>query len=58
MNIQRKKEKKEQPVIIPRITRLPTWFEPTKKHFISIVWYALEMVWYALALTMAMMLLL
>jgi hypothetical protein len=26
-----KKEKKpEQPVIIPRIIRLPTWFEPTR----------------------------
>jgi hypothetical protein len=31
MKIPRKKEKKEQPVIIPRITRLPAWFEPTKK---------------------------
>jgi hypothetical protein len=31
MKIPRKKEKKEQPIIIPRITRLPAWFEPTKK---------------------------
>jgi hypothetical protein len=31
MKIPRKKEKQEQPVIIPRITRLPAWFEPTKK---------------------------
>jgi hypothetical protein len=31
MKIPRKKEKKEQPVIIPRITRLLAWFEPTKK---------------------------
>ena len=28
-----KKERKlEQPVIIPRITRLPTWFEPTRRN--------------------------
>jgi hypothetical protein len=32
MNIPRKKENPEQPVIIPRITRLPAWFEPTKKN--------------------------
>jgi hypothetical protein len=31
MKIARKKEKQEQPVIILRITRLPAWFEPTKK---------------------------
>jgi hypothetical protein len=31
MKITRNKEKEEQPVIIPRITRLPIWFEPTKK---------------------------
>jgi hypothetical protein len=31
MKIPRKKEKQEQPVIIPRITRLPNQFEPTKK---------------------------
>jgi hypothetical protein len=31
MKIPRKKEKQEQPVIILRITRLPVWFEPTKK---------------------------
>jgi hypothetical protein len=31
MNIPRKKENQEQPVIIPRITRLSAWFEPTKK---------------------------
>jgi hypothetical protein len=31
MKIPRKKEKQEQSVIIPRITRLPAWFEPTKK---------------------------
>jgi hypothetical protein len=33
MKIPRKKEKSEQPiepVIIPRIIRLPTWFEPTR----------------------------
>jgi hypothetical protein len=29
MKIPRKKEKLEQPVIIPRIIRLPAWFEPT-----------------------------
>jgi hypothetical protein len=48
MNIPRKKEKQEQPVIIPRITRLPAWFEPTKKHCLAIIWYALEMVWYGM----------
>jgi hypothetical protein len=31
MKIPRKKENQEQPIIIPRITRLPTWFELTKK---------------------------
>jgi hypothetical protein len=31
MKIPGKKEKQEQPVIIPRITRLPAWFELTKK---------------------------
>jgi DNA replication protein DnaD len=31
MKIPRKKENPEQPVIIPRITRLPAWFELTKK---------------------------
>jgi hypothetical protein len=30
MKIPRKKEKPEQPVIIPRIIRLPAWFEPTR----------------------------
>jgi hypothetical protein len=45
MNIPRKKEKQEQPVIISRITRPTTWIEPTKKHFLDIVWYELEMVW-------------
>ena len=33
MKIPRKKEKSEQPiepVIMPRIIRLPTWFEPTR----------------------------
>jgi hypothetical protein len=29
MKIPRKKEKLEQPVIIPRIISIPTWFEPT-----------------------------
>jgi hypothetical protein len=29
-NVPRKKEKQEQLVIIPRITRIPAWFEPTK----------------------------
>jgi hypothetical protein len=31
MKIPRKKENPEQPVIILRITRLPAWFELTKK---------------------------
>jgi hypothetical protein len=31
MKITRKKEKKEQPIIVPIIIRLPDWFEPTKK---------------------------
>jgi hypothetical protein len=31
MKIPRKKEKKEKSITIPRITRLPAWFEPTKK---------------------------
>jgi hypothetical protein len=31
MKIPRKKENPEQPVIIPRITRLPAWFKLTKK---------------------------
>jgi hypothetical protein len=31
MKIPRNKEKQEQPVVIPRITRLPALFEPTKK---------------------------
>ena len=30
MKIPRKKEKPEQPVSIPRIIRLPTWFEPIR----------------------------
>jgi hypothetical protein len=30
MKIPREKEKPKQPVIIPRITRLPAWFEPTR----------------------------
>ena len=30
IKIPRKKEKQKQPVIIPRIIRLPTWFEPTR----------------------------
>jgi len=30
MKIPRKKEKLEQPVIIPRIIRLLAWFEPTR----------------------------
>jgi hypothetical protein len=29
MKIPREKENAEQPVITPRITRLPAWFEPT-----------------------------
>ena len=32
MKIPRKKEKPEQPVIIPRIIRLPAWFEPTRSN--------------------------
>ena len=32
MKIPRKKEKPEQPVIIPRIIRLPAWFEPTRNN--------------------------
>ena len=32
MKIPRKKEKPEQPVIILRITRLPTQFEPTRNN--------------------------
>ena len=32
MNIPRKKENLEKPVIIPRITRLPAWFEPTRSN--------------------------
>jgi hypothetical protein len=32
MKIPREKEKPEQPVIIPRIRRLPTWFEPTRSN--------------------------
>jgi hypothetical protein len=32
MKIPRKKEKTEQPIIIPRIIRLPTWFEPTRSN--------------------------
>ena len=35
MKIPRKKEKLEQPVeqvIIPRIIRLPAWFEPTRSN--------------------------
>jgi hypothetical protein len=32
MNIPRKKENPEQPVIIPRIIRLPAWFEPTRSN--------------------------
>jgi hypothetical protein len=32
MKIPRKKENPEQPVIIPRITRLPAWFEPTRSN--------------------------
>jgi hypothetical protein len=30
MKIPRKKEKPKQPVIIPKIIRLPAWFEPTR----------------------------
>jgi hypothetical protein len=32
MKITRKKEKPEQLVIIPRIKRLPAWFEPTRSN--------------------------
>jgi hypothetical protein len=32
MKIPKKKEKQEQPVIIPRIKRLPAWFEPTRSN--------------------------
>jgi hypothetical protein len=32
MKIPRKKEKQEQPIIIPRIIRLPAWFEPTRSN--------------------------
>jgi hypothetical protein len=32
MKIPRKKENPEQPVIIPRITRLLAWFEPTRSN--------------------------
>jgi hypothetical protein len=32
MKIPRKKEKPEQPFIIPKITRLLAWFEPTKSN--------------------------
>jgi len=32
MRIPRKKEKPEQLVIIPRIIRLPTWFEHTRSN--------------------------
>ena len=32
MKIPRKKEKLEQLVIIPRIIRLPAWFEPTRSN--------------------------
>jgi hypothetical protein len=32
MKIPRKKENPEQPVIIPRIIRLPSWFEPTRSN--------------------------
>ena len=31
MKIPREKENPEQPIIIPRITRLSAWFEPSKK---------------------------
>jgi hypothetical protein len=27
-----KKEKPEKPIIIPRIIRLPSWFEPTRRN--------------------------
>jgi hypothetical protein len=32
MKIPREKEKPEQPVIISRITRLPTWYELTRNN--------------------------
>jgi hypothetical protein len=32
MKIPREKEKPEQPVIIPRITSLSAWFEPTRRN--------------------------
>jgi hypothetical protein len=32
MNIPRKKENLQQPAIIPRIIRLPSWFEPTRSN--------------------------
>ena len=32
MKIPRKKEKPEQPVIVLRITRLPAWYELTKRN--------------------------
>ena len=32
VKIARKKEKPKQPVIIPRIIRLPAWFEPTRSN--------------------------
>jgi hypothetical protein len=32
MKIPREKVKPEQPIIIPRITRLPAWFEPTRNN--------------------------
>jgi hypothetical protein len=32
MKIPKEKENLEQPVIIPRITRLPAWFEPTRSN--------------------------
>jgi hypothetical protein len=32
MNIPRKKENPEQEVIIPKIIRLPAWFEPTRSN--------------------------
>jgi hypothetical protein len=32
MKIPRKKEKPKQPVIIPRIIRLLSWFEPTRSN--------------------------
>jgi hypothetical protein len=32
MKIPRKKEKLEQPIITPRIIKLPAWFEPTRRN--------------------------